>query len=123
MSERFRSRCLGLPLALLLWGIALQAQGVRQATGTVTGVVTDSANHGGLADVQVTVVPEGMTEAAVGLRGARTGPDGRFTITGVRAGNFVVHARLIGYKPAERRVEVLDGQSATANFALVQQTA
>jgi TonB-linked SusC/RagA family outer membrane protein len=106
-----------LPLALLLCaGEALAQQGA----GSITGVVTDSAGHAGIADVQVSVAPVGVTEGP-GMRGARTAIGGRFTITGVPAGSVVVRARLIGYQPAERTVTVQAGQAVTVDITLVAQ--
>jgi TonB-linked SusC/RagA family outer membrane protein len=110
----------GLPLALLLCGSAALAQ---QGTGSITGVVTDSAGHVGLADVQVSASPAARGTAVSAVRGARTTVGGRFTIGGVSAGTVVVRTRLIGYQPAEKTVTVQAGQAVTVDFTLVAQTA
>ena len=119
MPRRYLRCFTGLPFALLLCAGAALAQ---QGTGSVTGVVTDSSGHGGIADVQVSVAPAGVAEGP-GVRGARTAIGGRFTIGGVPAGTVVVRARLIGYQPAEKTVTVQAGQPVTVDLALIAQTA
>ena len=110
-----------LAIAVLVGAAAAGAQGTP-GSATVTGVVSDSASHAGLADVQVVVSLEG-SGAGFGTRGARTAIGGRYTITGVPAGNVVVRTRLIGYQPASIRLTTTSGQTATANFSLLTQTA
>src|SRR5215831_7830090 len=119
MSSRYRRRFIELPFALLLWGSVALAQ---QGTGSVTGTVTDSAGHAGIADVQISVAPAGVT-AGAGVRGARTAPGGRFTIGNVSVGSVVVRARLMGYQPVDRTVTVQAGQPTTVDIMLVAQTA
>jgi TonB-linked SusC/RagA family outer membrane protein len=119
MSRQFRKRFTGLPAALLLCsGVAF----AQQATGSVTGVVTDSAGHAGIADVQISISPTGVVSGP-GVRGTRTAPGGRFTVAGVPAGNAVLHARLIGYQPVDRPITVQAGQPTTVDVTLVAQTA
>ena len=125
-----------LPLAALpaalLWGSAARAQdapatppptetasagpSVRAAAlvATITGAVTDSASGAPLANAEVYVV----TAPGEPPRGTRTGAGGRYTLTGVTAGEVIVRVRLLGYQAAERRLTVRDGETATANFAL-----
>ncbi|HEY7767339.1 SusC/RagA family TonB-linked outer membrane protein [Longimicrobium sp.] len=96
-------------LALLLWGAApLAAQG----TGRITGAVT-TAEGAPVADATVTVVGTQMT--------ARSGPDGRFTITGVPAGTHQVRAGQIGFASGTLSVSVAAGETAVANFRLATQ--
>jgi TonB-linked SusC/RagA family outer membrane protein len=84
-----------------------------EAAAAVAGSVVDSAGRRPLANVQV---------AVVGTRfGAVTNDNGRYTITGVPAGTHAVRAIRIGYAPETRQVTVVDGQTATADFALVAQ--
>lgn len=119
MSRRYHRYVTRLPLALLFCAGAALAQ---QGTGSVTGVVTDSAGHAGMANVQISVAPPGVANGP-SVRGARTAIGGRFTIGGVAAGTVVVRARLIGYQPAEKTVTVEAGQAVTVDLALVAQTA
>src|SRR5688572_11561210 len=90
----------------VLWASALGAQ----ATGTVTGRVVDSTGAQPLTGV--TVIVEGTQ------RGAVTGGDGMFRISGVPSGTVSVRARRIGYISQVRSVTL--GASATADvqFAL-----
>src|SRR5437870_3989656 len=80
---------------------------------SLMGRVTDTTGAA-LAGVRVSVV---------GTRfGAVTGPDGRYAIAEVPPGTYRVQARLIGYGVAEVASVVLTaGQTATADFRLVQQ--
>ena len=119
MSSRYRRCFIELPFALLLCGTAALAQ---QGTGSVTGIVTDSAGHAGIADVQISVAPAGIASGP-GVRGTRTAIGGRFTVGGVPAGSVVVHARLIGYQPVDRTITVQPGQPTTVDITLVAQTA
>jgi TonB-linked SusC/RagA family outer membrane protein len=120
MSRRYRRWFAGLPLALFVCAGAALAQ---QGTGSVTGVVTDSAGHAGIADVQISITAVGAATTGPGARGTRTAPGGRFTVGGVPAGSVVVHARLIGYQPVDRAVTVQAGQPTTVDITLVAQTA
>ncbi|MFL5486299.1 MAG: TonB-dependent receptor plug domain-containing protein, partial [Gemmatimonadaceae bacterium] len=83
----------------------------QQATGTVTGRVTDAAIGRGLPDVQVTVN---------GTRiGAITGPNGEYTITGVPVGARSITVRRIGYQPTSQPVTVTAGSTANVDVALL----
>ena len=100
---------LGRKLVLALLGSLLGAAGLSaQSTGTVTGRVVEAASQEPLAGAAVVVAE----------RTALTGPDGRYTVTGVPAGTHTVRASRIGYGQATQSVAVAAGQTATANFAL-----
>ncbi|MEP6730626.1 MAG: SusC/RagA family TonB-linked outer membrane protein [bacterium] len=77
---------------------------------SVTGRVTDARSGQPLAAAPVTVV--GTQQAAV------TGQDGVFHIVGVAAGIHTISARRIGYAPVSRVVTLVDGGSASVDFAL-----
>jgi len=98
-----------IPPALLglLWLAPLRAQA---PTGTIRGRVADGATKEPLAGVTVTI--DG--------RGAVTNPDGRYLMTGVRAGTDSVRARLIGYAAAAQPVTIAGGDTVTVDFALTQ---
>lgn len=110
-------RCLELLIAVAL--LASSRVLGAQAGGTITGVVVDSALHSPLVDVQISVGPVD----APGTRGGRTDPAGKFTITGVPAGALIVRTRIIGYQPTEKRITLRAGETATVDFALLQQSA
>ena len=75
---------------------------------SVSGTVTDG-NGNGLAGANVTVEGTNMGAAADG--------SGRYTISGVSAGNYTVTASFIGYSSSSKSVNVGSG-SSTVNFSL-----
>ncbi len=82
----------------------------QQATGTITGRVTEAGNGAPVPEAQVNVVGTTL--------GARTGPDGNFTIRGVPAGQVRVRALRIGYTEGTQTVTVAAGATATVTFTL-----
>jgi len=92
-------------LLAVLSAVPLRAQ---QATATVRGRVVDESTQQPLSGVTVTVAG----------RGALTGTDGRYVITGVRAGSDTVRSRRIGYAPAFQAVTILGTETVDADFAL-----
>ncbi|MDB4908553.1 MAG: TonB-dependent outer membrane protein SusC/RagA [Gemmatimonadetes bacterium] len=97
--------CLGLLLAF-----AFPATAQAQATGSVTGMVTNEAGQP-VAGAQVSI-PGQRT-------GAASGVDGRYVIARVPDGTHTVRVQRLGYNPRTQSVTVVNGQSATANFSLV----
>jgi TonB-linked SusC/RagA family outer membrane protein len=116
MQTRFVSLSL-VPLVALLFAGTAAAQG---GTATITGQVTDSASKAPLAGVEVIVASDGA--ARVFARTARTNTDGRYTFAGILAGPVTISARLVGFAPKGQRVNVTDGATITADFALAQRT-
>jgi TonB-dependent starch-binding outer membrane protein SusC len=98
-----------LALAVTLLGVGRVA-GAQAAVGVVTGRVTDRGTKGPLADVQVQVVGT--------VRGARTGADGAYRVTGVPAGTYTVRAIRLGFTQGTAQVTVTGGGTATADFTL-----
>ena len=98
-----------LMLSLLF---ALPRDGLAQATGTITGVVTGAGNRP-LAGAAVAV--------AGSTRGDQTDAQGRFTITAVPAGSRTVRATFAGHTEATRSVTVTAGQTTTLNITLSPQ--
>ena len=87
-------------VAILLTAYShVSAQG---QTGSITGVVVDSASRQPLAGVTV----------IVGDVRTRTAPDGGFTMTGINAGDRTVRAIFIGYAATTRTVNVATGATA-----------
>lgn len=105
-----------IPLAALLWGGPVAAQG---ASATISGQVSDSTARSPLVGVEVFIVASGATAPT---RGARTGTNGRYTITAVPAGTFTLRVRFVGYAPKEQSVTVRDGENVSADFVLVQRS-
>jgi TonB-dependent SusC/RagA subfamily outer membrane receptor len=79
-----------------------------QQTATVRGRVVDDATKQPLAGVQVSVAG----------RGALTQADGRYVITGVRAGSDTVRSRRIGYAPSRLSITVVGGETVLADFSM-----
>lgn len=100
--------CFPALLGCLLWAAQLGAQ---NPTGTVAGRVVDAATREPLSGVAVSVAE----------RGALTGADGRFTITGVPAGTNTLRVTRIGYTQVTQPVTVAAGQTATVEIAMTAQ--
>src|SRR5437588_333346 len=84
------------------------ARRAAEQSGSISGTVTDSITGAPVADAVVTVVGTAFT--------AKTGADGRFTITGVPAGSYRIRGRMLGYMPgAGIQVRVRGTGSITAN--------
>jgi TonB-linked SusC/RagA family outer membrane protein len=113
MSNRGVTKWSLLPIIALLCGGTAAAQGSR---GTISGQVTDSSAQRPLGGVEVFVVVNGTPTT----KGARTAEGGRYTISDVPAGSVTLRARFVGYAAKDQVVAVSDGQTATANFSLVQ---
>src|SRR5690242_15850890 len=96
----------------LLWSNPLRAQGT---TGTITGRVLDSASQAGIANVNIVLT--GFQ------RGTLSRDDGGFTLTGVPAGNYIVRASRIGYRPQTQNATVTAGQTANVQFVMTRQAA
>ncbi|HYH82989.1 MAG TPA: SusC/RagA family TonB-linked outer membrane protein [Longimicrobium sp.] len=92
-------------IAALFAGVPLYAQ-VGQIAGSVTSA------DGGRPLSGATVSVGGSALRAV------TGPDGRYTISGVAPGARTVTATVIGHTAATLPATVSAGQTATVNFAL-----
>jgi TonB-dependent SusC/RagA subfamily outer membrane receptor len=102
-----RRGALTLALALL----APQALEAQVSTGAIRGRVTDPSAAGrGLPDVQVLV-----TDTRIGTV---TNANGEFTLVGVPAGTRTISVRRIGYQATTRTVNVVPGETATADVPL-----
>jgi TonB-linked SusC/RagA family outer membrane protein len=93
--------------------VLLAAAGPRPLlaqTATLRGTVTDSATQAPLEGAQVSVVG--------GTVRAQTGPDGRYILAGLAAGETRVRVQMIGYSPAEQTATLANSATATLDFAL-----
>ncbi|MBB4634003.1 SusC/RagA family TonB-linked outer membrane protein [Longimicrobium terrae] len=97
-------------LLVLLACAVMPARLTAQDTGRITGVVTDAQSNAPVPAVSVSL--DGTT------RGVVTGPDGRYTLTGVSAGTHSVRATRVGYATAERTVTVPAGGTATLDLQI-----
>jgi TonB-linked SusC/RagA family outer membrane protein len=82
----------------------------QEATGSVTGRVTDAKTGAPIEGASV--------EVSSARIGSLSSADGRFRITGVQAGSRLLIVRRIGFAVIRREVAVTAGQEATADFAL-----
>jgi iron complex outermembrane receptor protein len=92
-------------LLALAWTAPLVAQ---QPAHTIRGRITDNTTQQPIIGVVVTV----------GGHSAVTQSDGRYTITGVPGGSDLLHAKLIGYLPANQPVMVTGDETVVVDVAL-----
>src|SRR2546430_3433473 len=88
------------------------ARRAARQSGSISGTVKDSTTGAPVADALVSVVGTAFT--------AKTGADGRFTITGVPAGSYQIRGPMLGYTPAAARVTRPDGAQAVADKELAR---
>ena len=86
-----------LAATLCLTTASLPARAQQATSGTITGIVRDSA---------ATPVANADVIARPGSNRARTDSAGRFTIRGLDAGRYVVVARKLGYAPVNWEVKL-----------------
>jgi TonB-linked SusC/RagA family outer membrane protein len=105
-----RMRGLRLLAASILVAMSATAAAAQGGTGRITGIITDRAAGAPVSNVTVTVVGTQL--------GARSGPDGRYTIADVPVGQQRLRAARIGYAPTDQLVSVASGQVLTMNLAV-----
>ena len=96
----------GLPLISLL---LCHGMAFAQATGSITGIVTDDKGK-----------PLSFTNVVIlgSTAGAMSDQNGRFTIRNVAAGSYNLRASQMGYTSQERAVTVGPGQTVSTSFSL-----
>jgi TonB-linked SusC/RagA family outer membrane protein len=82
----------------------------QQATGVVTGRVTDAASAAPLANTTVRVVGTQL--------GGQTGEDGTYTLRGLPAGQVNLQFGRIGYEAKNQTITVTAGQTTSLNVTL-----
>jgi TonB-linked SusC/RagA family outer membrane protein len=95
-----------VPLLLSATAAAASAQ------GTISGTVTAEGTGAPLPEVRVLVTGTSLF--------ASTGPDGKYTVRRVPAGTVEINVLHVGYQAQKKSVRVLDGQTATLDFAMKQ---
>jgi iron complex outermembrane receptor protein len=100
---------LGRQLLLALVGVLIGTAGLSaQGTGTVSGRVFEGSSQEPLAGATVNVAD----------RSSLSGPDGRFTVTGVRAGSQTLRVTRIGFGEVTRVVNVTAGQTVNVDVPM-----
>ncbi len=96
-------------VASLAFSLTLLPALVGAQGGTLRGVVRDSVNRP-LGNAEVVATP--------GPHRARTDSLGRFTMTGIGGGQYVLHARKLGYSPGEATADLHDNGSLDVTLTL-----
>src|SRR3982751_5225178 len=107
-------RLVFLLLIVLSRGLSAQSE-TRSSTGRIVGRVIDATSGAGITDADVQVLGTAI--------GARSGVDGRFTLTNVPAGTVTLQARRLGF--ATKQVTGLSleaGKSLEQNISLAAAT-
>ncbi len=94
-----------IPIVIFSGGIAF-----ADGSGTVEGYVRDSQTHDGLPGANVLVVGTSL--------GASTDLNGRFVVSNVPAGSYVIRATYIGYNSKEYHVRVTSNETVKINLYL-----
>ncbi|MBI4727531.1 SUMF1/EgtB/PvdO family nonheme iron enzyme [candidate division TA06 bacterium] len=113
MFKKLTLSCIGAVIIALLIvaGCSKKENPVAPAiTGTITGVVTDTANGTAIAGVSITTNPATSS--------VTTDITGQYTITAVNAGTYTVTAVKTGYNSKNVTVAVTAGNTVTVNIAL-----
>lgn len=98
-------------LAIALCAVVVAAPAAAQGTtSSIQGKVTDETGPLPGATIVAKDVNTGFTYESV------TDGAGNFNLSGLRPGSFEITVSMPTYKPASRTVQVLVGQSVTANF-------
>jgi len=114
MSARAPARlCLAL-LSVMALAVPFGQLTAQGPTGTIEGTVTDAGSKRPVANAQVSIIGTG------GTVGALTNATGQFRILNVAPGPRRVRARLLGYAPQEKTVQVTANGTATVELALTQ---
>ena len=107
---------LGLGLGLATQPRLALADGHAAAAGDISGTVTDSTSGQPLPSAEVSVMQGGSVVA-----NTQTDGFGRYTMHNLNAGNYVVSARMIGFRPLAHTVTIAatGGDLASVDFRLV----
>src|SRR6185436_19813547 len=112
MKDRLVRTILWFGLAVITMPLCMGSTASAQDAGTITGIVVDAASRVPIPSVQMQIV--GTTRTVL------TGDDGRYRISGVRAGTYQLRALRLGYSAGTQGINVTAGGTAEANFSLAQ---
>ena len=85
--------------------------GIAFGSGKLKGMVTDSLSRDPL--IGATIILTGTAA------GASTDLDGKYEVSLITAGTYLVRCSYIGYKSKEMRITIRDNQTTEINFALI----
>jgi TonB-linked SusC/RagA family outer membrane protein len=105
---RLRSLAIGATTIALMTTVAA----VGRAQGTLTGTVTAQVGGTPLQEARIIVVGTSLVGSS--------GPDGKFRLVRVPAGTAEVRVIRVGYAEQKKSVRIVDGQTATLDFAMAQ---
>jgi hypothetical protein len=88
------------------------AAAAQVASSTIQGTVSDDTGVLPGATVTAQELESGFTHEAI------TASDGTFALAGLRPGKYKIQVTVSQFKPEARTVEVLVGQTVTANFRI-----
>lgn len=111
MNDRLVRTILWFGLAVITM-LCMGSTASAQDAGTITGIVVDAGSRAPIPSVQMQIV--GTTRTVL------TGEDGRYRISGVRAGTYQLRALRLGYSAGSQGISVTAGGTAEANFSLAQ---
>lgn len=106
MREKFTMSKAFYLMLLLVFPIVLSAA----ETGKLKGVVVDKESGETLMGANVSVVDRAI--------GSATDIDGKYTISNIPAGNYLIRASYLGYKSKEVTVTIFAGKTIVQNFEL-----
>jgi hypothetical protein len=112
MSGRALVRRLLILLISVGWFALAGVAEAQVSTATIQGTVRDDTGALPGATITARHAQSGFTHETV------SGPDGSFTLGGLRPGAYEITIAVAQYKPEARRVEVLVGQAVTVNFRI-----
>lgn len=104
-----RFLCLLFPALLVVAGPAAAQTPPPSTRGTIDGLVSDTS----LSPLQGAFVSVVGTPLRIG-----TGPNGRFRITGVRPGQYLVVVKRVGYRPVSGIIEVPAADTLRLSYTL-----
>ena len=100
-----------------LWGLSLWLAGAfavplgaQQATGSLTGRITDRTTGAPLEDARIRIIGTALETS--------TNPRGEYRITSLRAGRVQVSVLRLGYRATSDTVQVTAGETVTRDFVL-----
>jgi TonB-linked SusC/RagA family outer membrane protein len=105
---RLRSLAIGAMTSALL----TTAAAVGRAQGTLVGTVTAQVGGTPLQEARIIIVGTSLVGSS--------GPDGKYRIVRLPAGTAEVRVIRVGYAEQKKSVRIVEGQTATLDFAMAQ---